>query len=78
MPPPERTTSRSGAQCAALDWLTVIPNFLHAAMILFLTSARVTPFMGYWAAFFGMLMYDQAALACAAVSIGYLPFSGSA
>jgi hypothetical protein len=55
-----------------------MPNFLQAAMMASFTSERVTPFMGYCAAFFGTLMYDQAERACASVSTGYLPFFGSA
>ena len=57
---------------------TSMPNFLHAAAIRPLTSDRFTPFIGYCEAFFGMLMYAHAALACSAVSMGYLPFLGSA
>src|SRR6185312_11256077 len=57
---------------------TSMPNFLHAARIRSLTSDRVTPFIGYWPAFFSWLMYDQAARACSSVSTGYLPFLGSA
>jgi hypothetical protein len=40
-----------------------MPNFLHAAMIRAFTDARVTPFSGYLAAFFGIEIYESAALA---------------
>ena len=44
-----------------LSLLTSAPYFLRAALMRSFTSDRVTPFSGYCAAFFGMLMYDQAA-----------------
>src|SRR6185437_4305845 len=61
-----------------LSLLTSAPYFLRAALMRSLTSLSVTPFMGYIAAFFGMLMYDQAARQCASLSMGYLPLRGSA
>src|SRR5215510_9231534 len=62
----------------SLSSLISMPNFRHAALIRSFTSDRVTPFIVYMSALCWWLMYDQAALACSAVSIGYLPFFGSA
>src|SRR5258708_1797339 len=48
---------------------TSTPYFLSAALMRPLMAARCSP--EYWAAFFGMLMYDQAARQWLSLSRGY-------
>src|SRR5215831_13913995 len=73
-----RYGANDSARLLPLSPLTSMPNFLHAATIRAFTSDRVTPLSGYMAAFFGIEIYARAARACASVSMGYLPFFGSA